>query len=247
METPIVQPPLRGSKPPIPPRIVLVATGPDLERLKKGLAIPGDRGEPLYMSRIHKPLESPAPFALVGPFMGAPQAAMLMETLSAWGAKQFLFLGWCGAIGSHVQTGDIVLPTGAFIDEGTSPSYDGQTDPVRLPSVDFHQEIKQALAARGLAFHEGLVWSTDAVFRETPSKVSDYQNRGALAVEMEISACLTVAHLRKASFAAILVVSDELSSLHWRPGFRDPHFKEACRAVSRTVEELCRTAEPPGS
>jgi len=241
-EIPIVQPPLRGKKPPIPPRVVLVATGPDLERLKKGLAIPGDRGEPLYMSRIHTPRESPVPFALVGPFMGAPQAAMLMETLSAWGANQFLFLGWCGAIAPHVHTGDIVLPIGAFIDEGTSPSYEVRTGPVWLPSVDLHQEIKHALAVRGLAFHEGFVWSTDAVFRETPSKVRDYQGRGALAVEMEISACLTVARLRKASFAAILVISDELSSLHWRPGFRDPLFKETCRAVSRTVEDLCQTA-----
>jgi uridine phosphorylase len=166
---------------------------------------------------------------------------MLMETLFAWGAKQFLFIGWCGAIASHVHTGDIVLPTGAFIDEGTSPSYDVGTGPLSLPSVDLHQEIKHTLTARGLAFHEGLVWSTDAVFRETPSKVRHYQGRGALAVEMEISACLTIARLRGLDFAAILVVSDELSSMHWRPGFRHPRFKDTCQAVHRTVEELCRT------
>ena len=174
--------------------------------------------------------------------MGAPQAAMLMETLSAWGARQILFLGWCGAIAPQVHTGDIVLPTGAFIDEGTSPSYEAPTDEVRLPSQDFHQTVKHALAARGLAFHEGLVWSTDAVFRETPSKLDAYQRRGGLAVEMEISACLTVAHLRDVAFAAALVVSDELSSRHWRPGFRDPRFKEACRAVSQIVEDLCQTS-----
>lgn len=242
METPIVQPPPRGNQSPIPPRVVLVATGPDLDRLRRRMTVSDERGERLYLSRIYKAPESPAPYALVGPFMGAPQAAMLMETLSAWGATQFLFLGWCGAIASHVRIGDIVLPTGAFIDEGTSPGYGAQTDPVLLPSVDFHQAIKGALGAHGLAFHEGLVWSTDAVFQETPSKVSAYQHRGGLAVEMEISACLTVARLRGTAFAAILVVSDELSSLHWRPGFRDPRFKEACRAVGRIVEELCRTS-----
>ena len=217
METPIVQPPLRGSRSPIPPRVVLVATGPDLKRLRQGLAGSDERGERLYMSRIYKAPESPAPYALVGPFMGAPQAAMLMETLSAWGATQFLFLGWCGAIASHVRIGDIVLPTGAFIDEGTSPGYGAETDPVRLPSEEFHQDVKRALTRGGRSFHEGPVWSTDAVFRETPSKVRAYQRRGGLAVEMEISACLTVARLRGTSFAAILVVSDELSSLHWRP------------------------------
>jgi uridine phosphorylase len=242
LETPIVQPPPRGNKSPIPPRVVLVATGPDLKRLRQGLSSPDDRGERLYLSRIYRALETPAPWALVGPFMGAPQAAMLMETLSVWGVAQFLFLGWCGAIAPHVRTGDIVLPTGAFIDEGTSPGYDAQADKVLLPSEDFHQVIKRALAARGLGFHEGLVWSTDAVFRETPSKLGAYQRRGGLAVEMEISACLTVARRRGVSFAAVLVVSDELSSLNWRPGFRDPRFKEACRAVSQTVEDLCRTS-----
>jgi uridine phosphorylase len=242
LESPIVKPPPRGNKAPIPPRVVLVATGPDLDRLRRRLAVSDERGERLYLSRIYMAPETPAPWALVGPFMGAPQAAMLMEALSAWGARQFLFLGWCGAIAPQVSTGDIVLPTGAFIDEGTSPGYDVTADHFRLPSEDLHQAVKGALAVRGLAFHEGPVWSTDAVFRETPSKVGAYQGRGGLAVEMEISACLTVARLRKVSFAAVLVVSDELSSLQWRPGFRDPRFKEACRAVSQTVEDLCRTS-----
>jgi len=241
LETPIVQPPPRGAKPSIPPRVVLVATGPDLDRLRRGLAISGQRGEALYLSRVYSAPETPAPYALAGPFMGAPQAAMLMETLTAWGATQFLFLGWCGAIAPHVHIGDIVLPTGAFVDEGTSPSYAVNTDPVMLPHDDFHQAVKHALTERGLAFHEGLVWSTDAVFRETPSKVNAYLRRGGLAVEMEISVCLTVAHLRRVGFAAILAVSDELSSLQWRPGFRAPRFKETCRAISRTVEVLCQT------
>lgn len=93
MEIPIVQPPPRGNQSPIPPRVVLVATGPDLDRLRRRMAVSDERGERLYLSRIYKAPETPAPYALVGPFMGAPQAAMLMETLSAWGATQFLFLG----------------------------------------------------------------------------------------------------------------------------------------------------------
>lgn len=239
-ETPVVQPPPRGSKPPIPPWVVMAATGPDLQRLRRGLALDGEGGEPLYMSRIYRETRTPPRYGLVGPFMGAPQAAMLMETLSSWGGRDFLFLGWCGAIDARVRTGDIVLPTGAFIDEGTSPGYGAETDQVLLPSDGLHQEITAALSRCGLPFHAGPVWSTDAVFRETPSKVRTYRNRGGLAVEMEISACLTVAHLHGLRFAAILVVSDELSTLQWHPGFRDPRFRETCRAVSRTVEDLCR-------
>jgi uridine phosphorylase len=205
------------------------------------LALADDRGQPLYLSRIYRAPEAPPRYCLVGPFMGAPQAAMLMETLSAWGGHHFLFLGWCGAIDPQLQTGDILLPNAAFIDEGTSRGYDVRADQIRLPSDSLYGDIKKALTDRGLSFHEGAVWSTDAVFRETPSKVRANQKRGALAVEMEISACLTVAHRRRVRFAAILVVSDELTELSWQPGFRDPRFKQACRAVSRTVEILCQT------
>jgi nucleoside phosphorylase len=239
LETPIVQPPSRGDKPPIPPWIVMVATIPDLQRLRQRLSLMGDKGEPLYMSRIYRGPEVPARFGLVGPFMGAPQAAMLMETLSAWGGNDFLFWGWCGAIDPRLRTGDIVLPSAAFIDEGTSRGYGIDSDRVDLPSWELHGEIKNALAEDGIAFEEGAVWSTDAVFRETPSKVRAFRKRGAVAVEMEISACLTVAHLRGVRFAAALTVSDELSDLRWRPGFRDPRFQAAGRSLSRIVERLC--------
>lgn len=241
LEEAIVQPPARReNKRPIPPWVIMAATRPDLQRLRQGLALSEDRGEGLFLSRIYQTGKS-SPFCLVGPFMGAPQATMLMETLSAWGGGHFLFVGWCGAIDPQLQTGDILLPTSAFIDEGTSRGYGADIDQVDLPPDGLLQTVKALLEAKGLPFREGAVWSTDAVFRETPSKVRTFRELGALAVEMEVSACLTVARLRKIPFAAILVVSDELSHLKWRPGFSDPRFKQACRAVSWVVERLCRT------
>ncbi len=241
MEESIVQPPARRKgKRPIPPWVVMAATGPDLERLRRGLNLSGDRGEALYLSRIYQADED-ASCCLVGPFMGAPQAAMLMEVLTAWGGQHFLFIGWCGAIDSRVKIGDIVLPTGAFIEEGTSRGYDSTADRIFLPGGDLHREVKTVLEHQGRSFKEGLIWSTDAVFRETPSKVGAFRQQGALAVEMELSACLTIARLRKVRFAALLVVSDTLADLEWCPGFRDPRFKDACRTASRTIELLCQT------
>lgn len=241
MEDAIVQPPARrGDNRPIPPWVIMAATGPDLQRLRRGLALTEDRGEHLFLSRIYQP-DDGASYCLVGPFMGAPQAAMLMETLSAWGGGHFLFVGWCGAIDPQLQTGDILLPTSAFVDEGTSRCYSGETDQVYLPPGNLHGTVKVLLQEKDLSFHEGAVWSTDAVFRETPSKVRAFQAQGALAVEMEIAACLTVAQWRKVPFAALLVVSDELSDLQWRPGFSDPRFGQACKAVSQTIETLCQT------
>jgi purine-nucleoside phosphorylase len=242
VEDAIVQPPARrGDKPPIPPWVVMVATGPDLQRLRQRMSLSDDRGEGLYLSRIYRPAADGLPYGLVGPFMGAPQAAMLMETLSAWGGAHFLFIGWCGAIDPQLRTGDILLPTSAFIDEGTSRGYGIGDDQVGLPSDGLLDVVRNGLKDNHLPFKEGAVWTTDAVFRETPSKVKRFRQQGALAVEMELSACMTVARLRQVRLAAILVVSDDLSDLTWRPGFRDPRFKQACKAVSQTVTTLCQT------
>jgi uridine phosphorylase len=242
LEEAIVKPPLRGAKPPVPPWVVMAATGPDLQRLRRDLDLLEEPGQPLYLSRIYRPPQTAPRYCLVGPFMGAPQAAMLLETLSTWGGQHYLFVGWCGAVAPHVQTGDIILPNGAFVEEGTSRGYGVMEDETALPTESLHDTVKRTLTEGGVQFHEGPVWSTDAVFRETPSKLRAYQARGALAVEMEISACLTVARLRGVRFAAVLVVSDALTEGRWQPGFRDPRFKEACRTASRIVENLCRTA-----
>ena len=242
MEEAIVNPPVRrGDKPPIPPWVVMAATGPDLRRLHQRMALSNDRGEGLYLSRIYRAAADVPRYGLVGPFMGAPQAVMLMETLAAWGGAHFLFVGWCGAIDSQLRTGDILLPTSAFIDEGTSRGYGARDDQVSLPLGGMLHDVRVSLADNDLSFKEGAVWTTDAVFRETPAKVERFRQQGALAVEMELSACMTVARLCNVRFAAILVVSDELSDLTWRPGFHDPRFKQACKAVTQTVTTLCQT------
>ena len=179
--------------------------------------------------------------SIVGPMMGAPYAVALMETMIAWGARRLLFLGWCGAISHEVAIGDIIVPTGGLIDEGTSLHYGGVGGETVSASRDARREIKDMLSGQGLSCREGLVWSTDAPFRETPHKVESARNQGAIAVEMETSALFTVGRYRKSSVGAILLVSDDLSSLSWRPGFKDKRFGAARRAVCGGLAKLCRT------
>jgi purine-nucleoside phosphorylase len=83
------------------------------------------------------------------------------------------------------------------------------------------------------------VWSTDAPFRETQAKVLGYQRQGALAVEMECSALFTVGAFRSAEVAALLVVSDDLSSLSWKPGFKDTRFARGREAACNIISRLC--------
>jgi nucleoside phosphorylase len=102
---------------------------------------------------------------------------------------------------------------------------------------------EEALKKQGLPFSKGAVWTTDAIYRETPEKVRTYQGLGVLAVEMEMSALMTVAIYRSVAVAGLLVVSDELSHLRWRPGFSRPLLAKNTRAAGEVLISLSGSVE----
>ena len=222
------------------PFAVMAAVSPDLNALCKALYQGRCEARSLAMSRLY-PKDSSENVSLVGPMMGAPYAAYLLESLIAWGAKQILFWGWCGAVSPHVHIGDIILPDCAFIDEGTSRHYQDKPADTATASKDMTCRLQEMLRAQGLSFHQGPIWSTDGIFRETPEKVLHFREKGALAVEMEASALFTVGRFRKVAVGAILIVSDELSDLSWQPGFKDRRFRDTRQAICKGLAKLCRT------
>jgi uridine phosphorylase len=172
-------------------------------------------------------LEKPdgPPVAIAGPFIGAPHAVVGIEKLIAMGAESIWVTGWCGSLQPGVRIGDFVIPTGAVSEEGTSVHYPLGDRPIRSDE-DLSGGIVKALNGRDLKYHKGRVWTTDAPYRETPSKVKHYQSMGVLAVDMEMAALMTVARFRGIRLGGLLVVSDELFSLAWRKGFSDKRFQE---------------------
>ena len=55
--------------------------------------------------------------------MGSPQAATVMDLLSAISPKAVLFLGKCGGLKKRNKLGDFILPIAALRGEGTSNDY----------------------------------------------------------------------------------------------------------------------------
>jgi purine-nucleoside phosphorylase len=231
--------PVKGkNSPALGPVAVMAAAENDLDLLCTLLKLDPKSCQKLFISRLYVNGQGPNRFSLIGPFIGAPYAAMLLETLIAWGARMIIVLGWCGAISEKVKIGDIILPTSALIDEGTSKHY--RSDTWSAPSDKLVVKVRQLLQQDKIDFHEGSVWSTDAVFRETRRKVDDFKKRDILAVEMEISALFTVGRFRLVKVGAVLVVSDELSISPWRPGFKDKRFAQGRITACRVVEKLCQ-------
>ena len=234
----IVRPYTGGSAPQLGSLAIMAATRGDLLRLCRGKKVDTSEFRRIMTSRLYvgqDPLESPC---LVGPLVGAPYAVMVLECLVAWGVRKVLFFGWCGSISSTVSIGDIILVSGAHIDEGTSSHYLQTANTIARPSSQFTDTIRSVLVQEGIPFHEGLVWTTDGVFRETPQKVTHYQAHGVLGVEMEASALFTVGRYLHVEVGALMVVSDDLSNHTWQPGFKDPAFTAARRAACGVIEKL---------
>ncbi len=233
--------PVKGKNPPETGSFaILAATQSDMQLLSRLTNTPLVEQRKIYMSTAFIYADDQHRFTLAGPLLGAPYAAMLVEALKVWGVETILFLGWCGAISHNVKAGEIIVPDSAMVDEGTSGHYCDPSCNVALPSRSVSHQIRLALEHFGASFHEGSIWTTDAIFRETVEKVKHYQTRGALAVEMELSAIFSVAGFREMAAAGILIVSDEVSDYQWRPGFSTPEFKTAREKACRAVLMLAR-------
>jgi purine-nucleoside phosphorylase len=223
----IVQPrPLRGLAD-LPPFALIVGNDHDLTLCRHAFGRTTVSGK-LFFARISQHVDQGRAAVLAGPVIGAPQAAMVLETLIAGGVEQVVYLGWCGSIVSHLRIGDFVLPPRAFINEGTSPQY--QTT-VKQPIANASRMLVNLIAGHmselGIPFQEKAVWTTDAIFRETKNRVAYFRSQGAVAVEMETSALFTVAGFRDVRIGSVLVVSDELDTGKWKPGFQHRRFQQS--------------------
>ena len=135
--------------------------------------------------------------------IGGPSASIAMEELVNIGADTFVRVGTCGGIDLNVESGDVVVASGAIRYEHTSLEY----APIEFPAVpDF--EITAALKAAGedLGYktHVGVVQCKDSFYgQHSPSKSPVYydllqkweswKRLGVKASEMESAALFVVA------------------------------------------------------
>ncbi len=138
--------------------------------------------------------------------IGGPSAAIAMEELANIGADTFIRVGTCGGIDLSVQSGDIVVATGAVRQEGTSREY----APIEYPAVpDFGLTAALIDAARALGktCHAGVVQCKDSFYgqhspgrmpvsAELLEKWEAWRRLGVKASEMESAALFTVAASR---------------------------------------------------
>ncbi|MCJ7537815.1 MAG: nucleoside phosphorylase [Anaerolineales bacterium] len=150
------------------------------------------------------------------PGVGAPLAAALMEEVIARGSRKIIACGGAGVLAREIDVGNILVPTAAVRDEGTSFHY---LPPGREIQVDKDvlEIIEAVLIAQDIEYQLVKTWTTDAPYRETPEKVKLRKNEGCLTVEMEMAAFLAVAQFRQVPFGQILYGGDDISGSNWDP------------------------------
>lgn len=174
-----------------------------------------------------------------GPLIGAPFASLALEQLIALGAKKIITIGCAGSLHKDFLIGDIVIPSKAFSEEGTSSLYIPNTTQ-SFSSRSLSRHIMNILKENTLNSKEGVIWTTDAPYRETIEKIQSYQEKGAHGVEMETSALFTVAKFREVDISSIIVITDELFDLKWKPGFASKKFKDiGKKVISSIIDYYC--------
>ncbi len=199
---------------------------------------PADRVEPLFLfqSNLCKVTSTPNAFYWAGPAIGAPMAVMTMEKLIARGLKRFIAVGWCGSLVENVETTDLVIPAWGISEEGTSGHYLGGRR-CHLPGF-FREKVAEYLADCGFVIHQSPVWTTDALYRESWSKVKRFGRQGVVAVDMEFTALARLAAFRGIELAVVLLVSDVIRGGESIPAYKGKVFKKKSRTLVGSLAAL---------
>jgi len=171
-----------------------------------------------------------------GPAVGAPMAVLTLEKLIALGCRKIVVMGWCGSLVPQLKVGDILLPTWGQSEEGVSAHYPLPAKAEADPTMG--AAIMASLRGAGHTCCQGPLWTTDAPYRELPSKIKKFADQGIMGVDMEFSALCTVAAFRQIDLAAVLLVSDELYHESWQPGYTSKTFKKKSHALFDHLSSL---------
>ncbi|MCD8318512.1 MAG: AMP nucleosidase [Paraprevotella sp.] len=140
--------------------------------------------------------------------MGSPNAAIVMDLLSAIAPKACLFLGKCGGISTKTKLGDLILPLAGIRGEGTSNDYDPPEVPA-LPAFMLQRAVSTAIRNVHRDYWTGTVYTTNRRIWEHKEKFKGYlRETRAMAVDMETATLFTCGFANHIPTGALLLVSD---------------------------------------
>ena len=178
--------------------------------------------------------------------VGGPSASIAMEELVACGADTFIRVGTCGGMDMNIQSGDLVIATGAIRMEGTSKEY----APIEYPAVadlDMVNALVEGAKRVNASYHTGVVECKDAFYgQHRPETLPNGQDllrkwnawlgMGCKASEMESAALFIVAgYLHVRCGTTLLVVANQERE---KQGLPNPQVHDTDLAIRSAIEAV---------
>lgn len=175
--------------------------------------------------------------------IGGPYAVLVAEQLHAAGAKVIVGLTSAGRVAPTLPLPSLVVAEQAVRDEGTSLHYLAPDRIVATPTPGMVECLVRELDPLG-AVRRGLVWTTDAPYRETDAQLRAWADAGALAVEMQAASLFAFAQARAARVAVVALVSNGVDHCGDQFDTGEHAFRiSVLEAIARATGSFLRTAE----
>lgn len=178
--------------------------------------------------------------------MGGPSASIAVEELYQIGVDTFIRLGSCGGMQIPIMGGDIIIPTGAIRQEGTTKEYIYPEFPA-VSNFDITLALRNGAEKVGVQHHLGVVQSKDSFYgqhdplrmpigEELKRKYDAWIKAGALASEMECAAIFIVAQILGARAGAVLhVLWNKEREVN---GLDNPTVRDMTQGIQTVIEGL---------
>lgn len=153
--------------------------------------------------------------AYVSP-VGGPACVGVYEDALALGLEKLVLFGNCGVLDRSIEDCSIIIPTSAVRDEGTSYHYAPASNEITVNPTGIGA-FRRILDGHGCAYTLGKLWTNDAIYRETPTKVAARRAMGCVGVEMEAACMAAAAQFRQKELFHFIYAGDNLDGDRWDP------------------------------
>jgi AMP nucleosidase len=141
--------------------------------------------------------------------MGSPNAATVMDLLSAVKPQACLLLGKCGGLKKKNNLGDLILPIAAIRGEGTSNDYFPPEVPA-LPAFNLQKAVSATIRRYKRDYWTGTVYTTNRRVWEHDEKFKAYLRQiRVMAIDMETATLFSAGFYNRIPTGALLLVSDQ--------------------------------------
>jgi len=159
------------------------------------------------------------------------------EVMCNAGIKNIIRIGTCGSLDENIKIGDLVIADEIIRGDGVTPYYVDKSFKTKADKK-ISDTLYNVAKDLGANIHRGVVWTTDALLRETREIVEVKRKEGAIAVDMVSSTLLTISQVYNVAAGSILSVSDNVIS--GEMGFMNPLYY---MAESKLIEIALETVK----